>query len=342
VLFVLLGLVIIFSAGSLIFIKTLYEKNFPRYDQHRPGYLGFSDVPGVARSVVKFPSGANSLTGVLFGEDNTKGLVVVAPGRGEGVEYYLPQILYFVDQGWRVFAFDYTGTFASEGENSVGLPQSRTDLMAALAYIESNPTLNQLPVVLWGHSLGGYAAAAVLKDHPKISAVASISGFNSPLGLMDEQVRAQLGVLGFVEYPFEWLYQTLRFGRGAGVTAVDGINSSDTPVMIIHGSADEAIAYNGASIIAQRGQITNPHVVYKTANADKRSGHMDLFRSEAAVQYIQQKNQEYKALFDRYAGSIPDDVKAAFYAGVDRFQTSELDAGFMTEINTFFENSLAE
>ncbi len=342
VLICLLALILIFSTGSLIFINNLYEENFPRYDKAKySGYLQFSDVPGYARSAVKFPSDKNSLTGYIFGERNMKGLVVLAPGRGEGAEYYLAEIRYFVDHGWRAFSFDYTGSYASEGENSVGLPQSRVDLEAALAYIQSNNTLNQLPMMLWGHSWGGYAVAAVLKKHPNISAAASISGFNSPMGLLNEYVRSQSGVLSYVEYPFGWAYQSLRFGRSAFETAVDGINGSDTPVMIIHDRADEAISYNGASIIAQRGRITNPNVVYITRNIASGSGHMDVFRSQAAIQYIQQQNQEFQPIFDRYQGVVPDSVKAEFYAGVDRFQTSELDVDFMNEINTFFERALS-
>jgi fermentation-respiration switch protein FrsA (DUF1100 family) len=123
---------------------------------------------------------------------------------------------------------------------------------------------------------------------------------------------------------------------------VDGINASDTPVLIVHGSADESVSYDGASIIARREQITNPSVVYITCDAQNRSGHRNLFWSEAAVEYSQQKNQEYQALLDRYEGSVPDDARAEFYAGVDRFRTSELDVDLMDEINRFFESSLAD
>jgi alpha-beta hydrolase superfamily lysophospholipase len=343
VLLTALVFVLVFSTGSLIFINSLYQQHFPRFDKGPySGRLEFGDVPAYAPSVVKFPSGKNKLTGYILGEENTKGLVVVAPGVGEGTEHYLPEMMYFVDRGWRVFAFEYTGSFASEGENSVGLPQSRVDLEAALAYIQSNSTLNHLPVMLWGHSWGGYAVAAVLRDHPDISAVATLSGFNSPMGLLDEQVRQEAGVLGYVEYPFGWIYQTVRFGRSAGVTAVDGINAGDTPVMIVHGSADEAISYDGASIIAQREQITNPNVVYKTCSAKNQNGHRNLLWSDAAVQYIDQKNQEYRALLERYDGSVPERVLADFYASVDRFRTSEMNAGLVEEIDRFFESALLD
>lgn len=341
----IIGLIFILmvTAGSLVFIHNLYGENFPRYDKPEySGRLQFSDVPGYSHSVVHFPSGKNSLTGFIFGEDNTKGLVVIAPGRGEGVEYYLAEILFFVDQGWRVLSFDYTGSYTSEGENSVGLPQSRIDLEAALAYIQNDDTLNNLPLFLWGHSWGGYAVAAVLQEDSRISAVASVSGFNSPQELMDEYVRKQIGSLGFVLYPFEWIYQTLRFGYSAGASAVDSINRSGVPVMIVHGSADDDISYDGASIIAHRGQITNAGVVYKTCSAKNHDSHKDLLLSEAAVQYINQKNQEYQTLFDRYDGTIPDSARAEFYAGVDRFQTSEPDVDLMNAINHFFESALLD
>jgi hypothetical protein len=112
--------------------------------------------------------------------------------------------------------------------------------------------------------------------------------------------------------------------------------------MIIHGSADEAISYGGASIIAQRERITNPNVIYKTCSAPNHDGHRNLLRSEAAVQYTNQKNQEYQALLDQYDGAVPDSVRAEFYAGVDRFRTSEVDANLMDEINRFFESALPD
>jgi alpha-beta hydrolase superfamily lysophospholipase len=334
---------LISSTLSTVFLITLYEANFPRYDRPKYSYyLQFSDAPAYAHSVVTFPSGKNSLTGFIFGEENTKGLVVVSPGRGEGVERCLPEILYFVDHGWRVFSFDYTGSFASEGKNSVGLPQSRVDLEAALTYIQNNPSLNRLPVVLWGFSWGGYAVAAVLKDHSNISAVVSISGFNSPVELLDEQIRNQLGALSFAMHPFGWVYQYVRFGHSAWVTAVDGINSSNTPVMIVHGTADTMISYTGASIIAQREIITNPNVIYKTSSAKDNNGHANLLFSAAAVEYSNQKNEEYKSISDRYQGNIPDEVTAEYYAGVNPFQTTDRNADLMDEINSFFESSLPD
>lgn len=64
--------------------------------------------------MVSFKSGDNNLRGYLYGQGQDQGLVVVAHGLGGGADSYLPQITYFVDQGWRVFAYDATGSFDCE------------------------------------------------------------------------------------------------------------------------------------------------------------------------------------------------------------------------------------
>ena len=47
-----------------------------------------------------------------------------------------------VDHGWRVLAYDATGSCESEGEGTVGLVQSALDLDAALTYVENNASLS--------------------------------------------------------------------------------------------------------------------------------------------------------------------------------------------------------
>lgn len=343
---VLIGLattVVLFSICSMVVVKTMYDRQFPRADKPRfSGYLTHGDVDGYDRRVVRFRSGDNVLAGYVYGERNDKGLVVIAHGLGGGAESYLAETMYFVDNGWRVFSFDCTGSHESEGKGTIGLPQSVLDLNAALSYIESDSSLDDLPVMLYGHSWGGYAVAAVLNYGHDITAAASIAGFNAPMGILFERATKMMGAFAYLEYPFLWAYQTMLFGRAARLTAVDGINSADTAVMIIHGDKDTTVSYDKAGIIAHRGEITNPNVVYKTCTAENHNGHRNLFRSEAAVEYTNQKNRVYQELHDLYNGSIPDDALADYYADVDRALANELDSGFMEEINRFFQRRLPD
>ncbi|MGE5579918.1 MAG: alpha/beta hydrolase [Bacillota bacterium] len=336
------GVLILISAGLFTFVRFAYDAKFRRLEAPvSPGYLRFEDVPEHAPRIVKFESGKNTLTGYMFGERNDKGLVVIAHGRGFGAEDYLAEALYFVDKGWRVFAFDNTGTYSSEGDSEVGLPQAVLDLDAALTYLEGDPGLSSLPVMLFGHSWGAYASTAVLNYGHDVAAVVSVSGFNSPMGMFTEEMKRLVGPLAFAAYPFGWAYQAMLFGSAVGLTAVDGINRSEAPVMIVHGSADESVSYDGASIISQRDHLTNPNVIYRTCDTEGRNTHNTLLKSEVAVAYASQANAAYMGLFDQYNGHMPDDAEALFHESLDRFCTSGLNADLFEEINRFFEAHIA-
>lgn len=262
----IVGLLELFVIGSIIFAKVIYDNSFPRVDRPRfTGRLGYGDVSAYGPGVVRFQSGKNTLTGYLYSRGNNKGLVVISPELGYGAKDYLAQTVYFVDRGWAVFSFDDTGTYASEGAGTLGLPQSAIDLNAAMVYIEHDDSLSGLPIMLFGHSWGGYAVTAVLNLDHNVRAVASIAGFNSPMELLHERMRQIIGPFSYVEYPFEWVYQEMLFGEAAGLKAVDGINKSQAAVMIVHRKNDGAIPYSSASIVSHRKEITNPNVIYRTS-----------------------------------------------------------------------------
>ncbi len=327
----------------LLYLMMTYTSSFRRVDipdARYSGYLRYSDVAGLKRTEVSFESGENVLQGYVYGEDNTKGLVVISHGLGFGAENYLAETLYFVDHGWRVFAYDNTGTHESEGKNTIGPSQSLLDLKAALTYIKCEATLHSLSVMVYGHSWGAYASAAILGYSFDIAAVVSIAGFDSPLGLLQEQARNQMGMTSPIVYPFVWLQQKKLFGDRVHHSATKGINRSNTPVMVIHGDEDDAISYYGASIIAHQKEITNPNVRFIPYNVENHNGHNNIFRSDAALEYTNLQNLAYRELYDRYDGEIPDRLKKEFYEGIDRFQVSEIDVGFMDMINEFFEDQL--
>lgn len=325
-----------FGIGSMILVKVLYDQQFVRVEVPEfSRYLRFSDLDGYEYQSVSFRSGANTLQGYLFGYPSEQGLVVIAHGMGGGAESDLAEILFFVDQGWSVFAYDCTGTYASDGDSMMGLAQSVIDLDAALKYIRTNSDLQHLPVMLYGHSWGGYAVATVLNFNHDAAGVVTIAGFNSPNTMLLEQAVQMLGPLAYIEYPFMWLYQTILFGKEAHLTAVDGINKAGVPVMVVHGTKDRTVSFDSASIISKREMITNPNVVYKVCDQEGKNGHNNLFMSDRAISYITQKNAQWQDLREQYGSDVPHDVKAAYHDSINCWQSSELDLEFMSEINDF-------
>lgn len=336
VLISLCAFILIFSIAAMLITKYVYDDNFGRADASAyTSFLRYEDITGYERTQISFMSGNNKLAGYIYGEDNDKGLIVIAHGLGGGAESYLPETMYFVDNGWRVFSYDCTGSYNSEGEGTKGLPQSAIDIDAALNYIESQNW--NLPIMLYGHSWGGYAVTAVLNYEHDISAVVSIAGYATPMELLYEQSQDMMGWFATITYPYQWLYQRMLFGSTAGLSAVAGINKSSVPVMVIHGSEDTVIRYDGAGIIAHKDKIKNPNVVYRTCDSENQSGHNNLFMSTERIPYVDKINEEYKAIYDSYDGNVPDEIKAEFNAGIDKYRVSELDYAFMSDVNVFFE-----
>lgn len=339
---ILIFLLIIFLAyviGSFFMVRSVFNDNFGRSDiDEYSGYYRYEDYADkYDREEIHFNSGDNKLTGYIYGDGN-KGLVVISHGLGGYSESYISETLYFVDHGYKVLGFDNTGSGKSEGEGVMGMAQSAIDLDAALTFAESDDRLKNLPVFLYGHSWGGYAVTAVLDSDHDISAAASVCGYNTPMDILIEQSESMMGApVTYLEYPFIWLNNKLIFGEKANISAVDSINSTDTPVLIIHGTEDNTISFDGASIISHKEEITNPNVEYKVMEG---KGHNDLFLDEDTTKYIREKNDDYKKIYDQYNKKIPDEILNEYYANVDKSKTSKISQEFMDNVNSFFMKTL--
>ena len=341
---IMASVLLLFSVISMIVVVFIYNGQFPRYDRHDmtiAAGLRYEDLQAqYPRDLVRFPSGDHFLQGYVYDQDQAQGLVVIAHGIGGGADSYLPQITYFLDQGWRVFAYDATGSFDSEGRTTKGFPQALIDLDAALTYINTSEALSAYPKLLFGHSWGGYAVANILHYDYDIAGVVTVSGANSPMEIVLEQGRSMMGNFIDVQAPFLWLYQRILFGEAASLQAVDAINGTDVPVLIIHGTEDELVAYGGSSIISKAGQITNPNVRILAVKEAGQNGHNSLFRSETAISYIDEINVVYRKLYDDHEQNIPYGIKQAFYSKVDRSLAQDLNRPLMDEIQAFFTNAL--
>jgi len=337
---VAMAIIVLFSVVSMIVVKFLYDGQFPRFDRRDAtvsAHLVYESMEeAYPRRLVSFYSGPNRLQGYVYGEEQNLGLVVVAHGLGGGADIYLPQIRYFVDQGWRVFSYDATGSFDSEGKTTKGFPQSLLDLDAALTFIGTQEEFSGLPILLFGHSWGGYAVATVLHFDHDISGVVSVSGVNRPMDIVMEQGRGLVGSFIKTQYPYLWLYQRLLFGKAASLNAVDALNKSGVPALIIHGTGDETVSYDRSSIIAQKDAIKNPNVKFLPISEPRRNGHNNLFRSIEALDYVEKVNSDYRVLYDLHEQNIPYEVKQEFYSKVDRELAQDVNRELMDTIHAFF------
>jgi len=320
-----LGLVF---AGLTVAALIIYSKEFGRTggysDDRFTTYFTWKDIDQVKypREELFFHSGRNKLQGFVYGGLNNKGLVVISHGLGGSADSYFPLIMYFADRGWRVFAFNNTGVSGSEGRGVRGLTQSLLDLDAALAFIENSDAFKGLPVMLAGHSWGGYAVCAVLNYNHRVNAVVSFAGYNKASEVLDEVGVSAAGNAFYLLYPQLRAIERKLFGKAAKLSAVNGINKAGIPVIIVQSSNDHIIRADTTSIYAHRSKISNPNaeIIYKEgANA---TGHEFVYCSVRQQEYMSRTN-----------------VSRAEDTNFDKALANELDMDLMERIERLFDRA---
>lgn len=341
VLCVTVVLILVLFVVPMAYISNIMHNTFTRFEYTDPRftcdyrYEHFAaDYP---REEVSFDSDGNTLKGWIYGGENDKGLIVFAHGLGTGHESYICILLELVDRGWRVFAYDATGCCESEGDGTQGLVRSALDLDNALSYVENDKELSSLPLFVMGHSWGGYAAAAVLGFDHDVDGCVTLSGYDKPMRELTETAEDMLGAdTAKLAKPYIWLYNKLTFGKYSSLSAVESINSTDTPVLVVHGSNDKRVKYRGASIINKKKSITNPHVKYKVMSEKGRKGHNTYWHSKNGINYINKvMKPQYQQLSDEYNGNIPDDTLENFYSSLDAELVNDINLELIDSIDEF-------
>ena len=321
VILTLVIFLISFSLISAIVSMCVFSVMFGRWDEKQsPLFYSYSDIDSgrYPRGEAAFKSGGNTLKGYLYTtSEDSKGTVIVVNGYHCTADRHLPEIMYFVDNNWSVFTFDGTGVGESGGDSQKGLSQSRLDTDAAVEYIGS---LSSKPIVLYGHSEGAYAAVTSLNDSNRVSAVVSVSGFNSPLELMHRHTKNNVGFLADIEYPFMYAHNYFLFSESSNTQAYEAINSTDIPVAVFHGKSDTTVPYD-ISIYSHKNELKNPNAVCFEVGSH-RGNHSTIWLSDSAAEYTAKYRQEP---FDN-----PDKARA-----------NELDSEFMEYVVGFYNSAVS-
>ncbi len=324
--------------GRTKMLKYSTDRTYAEYEALYPGRY--------TRKPVQISSGDETLQGYIYSlaemSGDPKGLIIFSHGVFSGQEYYVSGILNMVDRGYYVLGFDNTGCCESTGKNSKGLPQGPIDLSNVLDYVECNRELSDLPRFLFGHSWGGYSVCAVLNFDYHVDGVVSVSGFTNPVDVTQEMGVSMFGQVVRATRPMILLENKKLFGKLAELSAIDGINRSDVPVLIMHGVGDDYVKYNGSGIINHKDEITNPNVEFMPLDYPLRNGHGDFFMSEEAKVYVDAFQEKLKGPVKEYHvkgyWDLPDEVKAEYYRDVDKNISSQVNIEFFDTVDRFYSS----
>ncbi len=267
-------------AHSIVFSRADYVK----YDAEH--FLVYEEIDEgkYPREQLILQSGENNISAFYYPSLDSKGLIVVAPGHRDANDIKLYEIRYFVDAGYSVIGFDYTGCYTSGGDNMGGYSQCVYDLDALLDYVESDERFSKMPIYLFGHSMGAYAVCTVLQYEHDIEKVVAASGFDTPQEQWQYSIEKNTGIFYPIIKPLNTLFICLKYGEDKDLSAIDGINSVSIPILII--SAEKDSFYGGSSPIYERqNEIVNPNCTFVLMDKENHNGHYDYFLTDAALEY---------------------------------------------------------
>ncbi len=189
---------------------------------------------------VPFSSGERTLQAYVLDAEDPAGVALLLHGMNADASRMARPMRMFADRGWTAVAVDLTGAGASEGDWTRGLQQGLFDGRAALAWIESQPQWDGLPVVAFGHSAGGWAAGMLAAD-ARVSGVVTLAAFDRPVALMLSWAGRSAGPLAWAEAPFLRLWEAICFGAEADASAAEAVGGSGKPALVVQGDADETV-----------------------------------------------------------------------------------------------------
>lgn len=337
-------LFILFLVLPMVVTIIAYEMNFGmRVEKEiNPTSLVYEDFPDLVRKEISFPSNKGQiLRGYVYSSNhvqNPKAIIVLSHGYLGVHENYLSQINYFTQNGFLVLGYDNTGCGNSDGNNMIGLAQSPIDLDSALTYVEKDETLNNYPILLYGHSWGGYAVSAVLNYPHNVTAVVSRSGFNNSRDMLVEYGSRLYGDFISLLSPYAYIYEKVKFGNNVDKNGIKGIDGTNADVLLLHSKDDEVISLENSLLIHKDTFKSKDHV--QTILYDAKTH--DVVKSDANLKYHKQLDNELQNFKETYGclENIPKDILDNYYMQIDKETYNELDETVMKQILDFLSSSI--
>lgn len=298
-------------------------------------YFTAADFDNLQADPVEFQGNRGQiLRGNLYheqGKSEHKALLVFCHGMGGGHLSYTTEIDFFAKRGYLVLSYDNTGTLASDGKSLVGMPQAVSDLKSALQFAESDERTKNLPVLLAGHSWGGYTVCRAA-SLPQVKGVLAFSAPNDVSELLTAQAKAQTGKNFAFLKPFLRMYEHLHFGASAAKPTAALLKDVDVPVLLLHGEKDAVVPLSNA--VAGNSALAKNKFVQSVIYPEKQH---NVYATLAAEQYIAEAFEKLGVLTKSKENA---DAAATFAKTLDFRKMCEEDGDVMQTALEFLDGCL--
>jgi len=219
---------------------TNYHFNFEVYD---------SDMFGVKSNKLQLKTEDDlNLAAWEVEAENPKGVVIFISGiHNPSVTYFFPHAKMMKDNGYASLLIELRAHGDSEGDKiSLGM-EEYLDVKAGVEYIKSNEKYEELPIIVFGASMGGATAINSMGQIEDIDGLISLSAYSNWADVFCDNM-VELGVPRFIaqlEKPFVWLYLCFDYGFDKiGINPLNEIKKLDgRPALIMHSKGDSQVPF---------------------------------------------------------------------------------------------------
>ncbi len=209
--------------------KILYQaENFKPYEKFESQYKVKEEFITVDKDVI--------LHTALFQPDSIEPIATIFYPEGKGGNLINVQNFFksLIDKGFQIYSFEYRNIGLSTGksENSLTL---KNDALFLFDKLYKNSSIQNKPIIVWGHSMGTAFATMVAKERQdKINGLILEGGFSSFLDIAKHYAE-------FIHLKnFKWLISLVM---NNDFPAEKEITYIYKPTVIIHSIEDKAVPY---------------------------------------------------------------------------------------------------
>src|SRR5574344_30177 len=304
-------------------------------DNHIFFYHKASDYKGLKDDKYEFKTeDGTTLRGhfYYYPNYNKKELIIFCHGFGGGHRSYLDYINFFCLNGYRVLAYDYKGTFESDGENLGGFSEPIVDLLALLNTLKKEGYFDKYKVSCIGHSWGGFAIGNALNYFDGINKAIIVSGPTSFADYLEGSIPNKLPFKNKAIEEFLRV-EKINYPKYYNSTAITGYLKTSTKVLLVQSQDDKIVNFNYSSLKVKNAIGEKDNIKYYFIN---HHNHMPLTSVDSCIYYEKTFDGYYKLLKKHKLKTIGE--KKAYFKNTDWDKMTELDYTTMNLILDFIKN----
>ena len=285
-------------------------------------YFSYTDFLGLKREEYVFKNSKSlGISYYFYYYDNYKKdkLILFLHGLGPGHTAYLAEIEQLAKRGYKVLTLDFIGCEKSEGKCIGSLCSPTNDVNELLEYLKIN-----IPIVVVGHSLGGFTALNTIHLNDNIKKAVIMSGFLS----VDSMVRAFVNSKFLIKQILK--YESKMYPEYYSLNNVDYLKTTNDKILFIQSEDDIVVPYKIA--LKNVEIIENSNI--KTIKVQNRKHNPNY--TDEAVSYLNESMGTFYKLKKEH--KIKNDNDAIeYFKNISLPKLVEQDERMFDEIVKFIE-----